>query len=87
MAECCKKTADIQAQIPQCCQSAVDPKAPEGDCLKASKADPSKTAECCMKVQDLAAGLPECSKKAAAGEPQGCCKEFSREKRFFLPRE
>jgi hypothetical protein len=67
MADCCKKTADLKAQIPKCCATG------DSDCCKASKADPSKTADCCKKAQEISANLPECCKKQAAGQPQACC--------------
>lgn len=66
-ADCCKKTADVKAQIPQCCAKG------DGDCCKASKADPSKMSDCCKKAADLSAKMPECCKKQQAGEPQACC--------------
>jgi hypothetical protein len=65
--DCCKKTAELKAQMPKCCASG------EGDCCKAAKADPSKKAECCKKADEISAQMPECCKKAAAGEAQACC--------------
>jgi hypothetical protein len=67
MADCCKTTSDLKAQIPKCCAGA------DGECCKASKADPSKKAECCKKTEEITAKLPACCKKAAAGEAQACC--------------
>jgi|SRR5579883_2639971 len=65
--ECCKKTAELKAQIPKCCAG------PDAECCKASKMDPSKASECCKKAEEISAKLPECCKKAAAGQPQACC--------------
>jgi hypothetical protein len=67
MADCCKKSADLKAQMPKCCASG------DGECCKASKADPSKASECCKKADQLSAQMPDCCKKAAAGQPQACC--------------
>ena len=71
--DCCKKTADLKAQVPKCCAPSLEPGAPLSECCKASKADPSKKADCCKKTEEIMAQLPECCKKAAAGEPQACC--------------
>ncbi|MBV8880717.1 MAG: hypothetical protein JO332_12170 [Planctomycetaceae bacterium] len=65
--DCCKKTAELKAQIPKCCSTA------DSSCCAASKSDPSKKAECCAKAEAINAKLPECCKKAAAGEAQACC--------------
>jgi hypothetical protein len=67
MADCCKTTADLKAQVPKCCASETS------ECCKASKADPSKKADCCKKAEEITAKLPACCKKAAAGEGQACC--------------
>lgn len=65
--DCCKKTAELKAQIPKCCAG------PDAECCKAAKMDPSKAADCCKKADQISAQLPECCKKAAAGQPQACC--------------
>ena len=67
MADCCKTTTDLKAQIPKCCATETS------ECCKASKADPSKKADCCKKAEEISAKLPACCKKAAAGEAQACC--------------
>ena len=62
MADCCKTTADLKAQVPKCCA------APGGECCKAAT-----KADCCKKAEEISAKLPACCKKQAAGEAQACC--------------
>jgi hypothetical protein len=68
MADCCKKTAELKAQMPKCCAAETS------ECCKTSKADPSKAAECCKKADQLSKAMPDCCKKNAAGTAQDCCK-------------
>jgi hypothetical protein len=65
--DCCKLTADLKAQMPNCCK--------RGDllCCKEAKADPKNKPDCCKKGDDLKAKMPDCCKKHAAGTPQACC--------------
>src|SRR4051812_23917809 len=67
MADCCKKTAELKAQVPKCCTTE------DSACCKASKADPAKKSDCCKKAEEIGSKMPACCKKAAAGEAQACC--------------
>jgi len=60
MADCCKTTADLKAQMPKCCATAG------AECC-------AKKSDCCKKAEELSAKLPACCKKQAAGEAQACC--------------
>ena len=66
--ECCDKTAELKATLPNCCKSG------NVECCKLAKSDPSNKAECCKKAEAITAKMPECCKKQAAGTPQACCK-------------
>jgi hypothetical protein len=64
---CCKTTADLKAQMPNCCKRG------DMECCKQAKSDPANKAECCKKAETLTAKMPECCKKHVAGTPQACC--------------
>lgn len=65
MAECCKKSADLKAEIPKCCATPTT-----SDCCKAAT-----PGDCCKKAKEISAKLPECCKKSEAGNVQPCCKK------------
>jgi hypothetical protein len=67
--DCCKVTAELKAQMPNCCQ--------RGDliCCKDAKTDPKNKADCCKKGDELTSKMPDCCKKHAAGTPQACCQK------------
>jgi len=65
--ECCKTTAELKAQMPNCCKRS------DMECCKQAKLDPANKADCCKKAEGLTAKMPECCKKHAAGTPQACC--------------
>lgn len=67
--DCCKGTAELKAQIPNCC------KLGELLCCKEAKTDPANMADCCKKAEALKAKMPDCCKKHAAGTPQPCCQK------------
>lgn len=60
MADCCKTTADLKAQVPKCCATTGS------ECC-------AKKADCCKKAEEITAKIPACCKKHAAGETQACC--------------
>jgi hypothetical protein len=66
-ADCCKQTAELKPQIPNCCATG------KLDCCKQAKTDPANKADCCKKAEAIMAKMPECCKKNAAGTPQDCC--------------
>lgn len=60
MADCCKKTEALKAELPKCCAT------PGSDCC-------AKKSDCCKKADEINAKMSACCKKHAGGDTQACC--------------
>ena len=74
--ECCRKAAEIEAQIAPCCLGVVYKQDGLSGCCRDSQAGTPKSWRCCEKATALVAQIPECCRLSKAGEGKiaACCK-------------